>query len=144
MATHSMTYVYNKDNQVICRVHLQNNGEPSGIGADLARFLTENRKTSFPDMERLSAKLVCHFFQGQDNAMLIAPEDPYYYCEEYEYHIYQDKVRIVDCGTKEYDFNWHTDSFEQFCWNYKKETNEDEDEESDYSLSASRRRRDDE
>jgi hypothetical protein len=126
MGTRSITYIYNKAHKLICRLYLQFDGYPSGIGADLAKFLTKHNNM---DMEILSAQLVVHFFQEQPrHAMLIAPEDSLYYCEEYEYHIYEEMVRIVDRGKKEYELNWRTDEFEKFCDNYSGSHDDTDDE----------------
>ncbi len=121
MGTRSITYIYNKAHQLICRLYLQFDGYPNGVGLDLATFLTENKNM---DIESLSAKLVVHFFNEQsDYAMLIAPEDPSYYCQEYEYHICNDTVRVLECGGKEYEgLNWHTDEFQKFCEKYNMES----------------------
>lgn len=67
------------------------------------------------EMEKLSGVLVSHFFRTQgEYAMLISPFCTYYCCQDYEYHIYQDKVRLLE-GEKEYEANWKTNEFKDLC-----------------------------
>ena len=126
MDTSSMIYIYNKEEQLICKLHLQFDGYPNGIGIKIATFLTLHKNT---DMELLSAKLVSCFLKTQpEDAMLIAHEDSRYYCQSCEYHIYTNRVKIIDSSSEDYHLNWHTDEFQLFCQNFMPHTDEESDE----------------
>lgn len=141
MGTRSLTYIYDESGKVIIKMYLQFDGYPRGVGIDLAKFLKsysenpdnyegyrsdveeeenesenkENESLKYIEMEKLSGVLISHFFITQgEYAMLISPFCTYYYCQDYEYHIYQDKVRILD-GEKEYEANWKTNEFKDLC-----------------------------
>jgi hypothetical protein len=67
-------------------------------------------------MGHLAAKLIYRFFENQsDYIMLLSPFCEYYYCQEWEYHIYKDKVKIIECGGSEYEANWKTKEFFNLC-----------------------------
>jgi hypothetical protein len=128
MGTRSIIYIYDQQKKIIVRLYLQFDGYPDGVGADLAKFLSEHRDEY---MGTLAAKMVPYFFEQQpDHAHLIAPEDPHYHCEEWEYHVYADNtIRVVECGVREHNLIWKCDegldNFQKFCENYGEEEDEE-------------------
>lgn len=119
MGTRSLTYIYDESQKVIIKMYLQFDGYPSGLGRDLAKFLKNyyDENQDKIEMEKLSGNLVSYFFLKQgDYAMLISPFCTYYCCQEWEYHIYSDKVRI-EGDDIEFEADWRNDDFEEFCKN---------------------------
>ncbi len=131
MGTRSLTYVYDETGKVIIKMYLQFDGYPSGHGLDLAKFLIslnfegygdeddqdnkEEVSLKYISMERLAGNIVSHFFRTQpEYAMLVSPFCQYYFCQEWEYHIYSDKVKIVG-DEKEYEADWRSDEFKDLC-----------------------------
>jgi hypothetical protein len=128
METRSLTYVYDNNGKVIVKMYL---GYPSRHGLDLAKFLKSYAKdphnysnevildNKYIEMEKLADNLVSHFFYTKgEYVMLISPFCSYYCCQDYEYHIYPDKVRIVTYEEEECDecdVDWKTEDFEKIC-----------------------------
>ena len=111
MGTRSLTYVYDSKGNIIVKMYLQFDGYLSGHGYDLAIFLKSYCDDNHNyDMERLASDLVSKFLPTQQGyAMLVSPFDKTYYCEEWVYHIYSDKVVIL--GDSEYEADWKTNEF---------------------------------
>ncbi len=126
MGTRSLTLVYTEDNEAIMNMYAQWDGYPSGHGAELAAFLNsfeaitngirvgDERKTA-NGMGCLAAQLVAHFKVGIGSFYLypISAKD----CgQEYEYHIYKDRVTIR-FGNGEQFFTGPWEQFLNFCNN---------------------------
>ena len=122
MGTHSLTYIYDESEKIISKLYLQFDGYPSGIGSDLADYLRENGYNGV-DMERLADSLVKHFFNSQKDWAMIFPP---FNSEEWEYHIYTDKVKIIHESDRVYFADWRDESFSQLCETLEKIEEEEE------------------
>ena len=124
MGTRSLTLVYTEDYEVIMNMYAQWDGYPSGHGAELAAFLNsfeaitngirvgEERKIA-NGMGCLAAQLVAHFKVGFGSFYLypVSEKD----CgQEYEYHIYKDRVTVFGYN-KEHLFTGPWSQFLEFC-----------------------------
>ena len=112
MGTGSLTYVYNTNGKIIFIMYRQFDGYPEDHGLDIAEFLLSQRDS---EMRKLADDLFSHFQETQGNYIKEVPlDDPYFWCHDYQYHIYSDKVKIVGME-KDCEFNWKTDEFKTFC-----------------------------
>lgn len=124
MGTRSLTIVYDDEYQPIMNMYAQWDGYPSGHGAELAKFLNsfeaitngirvgEDRKTA-NGMGCLAAQLVAHFKVGVGEFYLypVSEKD----CgQEYEYHIYKDRVTVFGYDN-EHLFTGPWSQFLEFC-----------------------------
>lgn len=132
MGTRSLTYIYDSNNKVLCVLYVQFDGYLDGYGADLAQFLltysSNNMNVFRVDMGHLATKLICHVSDKFGYAGLIDPTSPYYHCEEWEYHIYDDKIKIVEVGNKEREVTWNTSEFTELCEKGMDYENDENDE----------------
>jgi len=126
MEVHSLTYIYdyseNSQNseKIISKLYLQFDGYPSGIGSDFADYLKNNGKRVNIDI--LADNFVKHFFnQQKDWAMIYPPFDS----EEWVYHIYPDKIKIVH-DDNVYFADWRNESFSQLCETLEETEKEEE------------------
>lgn len=123
MGTRSLTFVYDDNRPVIC-MYRQMDGYPSGHGAELADFLgqfeaitngyafNETRKIA-NGMGCLAAQLVAHFKTGHGGFYLY-PTNSKDCGQEYEYHIYSDRITVKDYDGKAiYTGPWQY--FKEFC-----------------------------
>lgn len=123
MGTRSLTFVYDDNRPVIC-MYRQFDGYPSGHGAELADFLNqfeaitngyafnETRKIA-NGMGCLAAQLVGHFKTGHGGFYLY-PTNSKDCGQEYEYHIYSDRITVKDYNGKAiYTGPWTY--FSEFC-----------------------------
>ena len=103
MGTRSLTFVYDED-KTLLNLYRQFDGYPSGHGVDLAKFLDgfkivngygEVKPKIANGMGCLAAQLVAHFKESVGGFYIHAVTDTN--CgQDYEYHIYQDRVIIKD------------------------------------------------
>lgn len=133
MGTRSLTYLYNKSFKLLLKFYLQFDGYPSGWGRQLSEILREHGDGNLND-------LIHHIIQGgreeqSQYAQVLDPREPYSYGEEWEYHIYHDRVVVIDlCSSeKNYTANWRTSDFEDLCTRlgYGEHSNSDSDSESE-------------
>lgn len=123
MGTRSLTFVY-EDNAPLMCMYRQFDGYPAGHGLELANFLTsfdaivngygiqEERKVA-NGMGCLAAQMVANFKVGVGN-FYIYPVDCGDCGQEYEYHVYQDKLVLKDdCGNELVNGTWA--EFKDFC-----------------------------
>jgi hypothetical protein len=127
MGTRSLTFVYDGRTRVMC-MYRQFDGYPSGHGAELASFLSgfdavvngytfnETRKVA-NGMGCLAAQLVANFKVGVGGFYLY-PTNSKDCGQEYEYHVYEDKVVVKET----YDdnraiFTGTWTEFAEFCQN---------------------------
>ena len=119
MGTRSLTYVYNEnDNErpVVC-MYRQFDGYPSGHGAELAEFLTpmktkeEGRNAN--GMGCLAAQMIAYFKEGAYNIYLQFPELGQDSWQEYEYHVFSDKVVVQNPTEVIFSGSWK--EFTEFC-----------------------------
>jgi hypothetical protein len=105
MGTRSLTFVYS-DGSVVMNMYRQFDGYPTGHGAELAEFLgsfdaivngyafNESRKVA-NGMGCLAAQLVANFKVGVGGFYLY-PADATDCGQEYEYHVYENVVKVKD------------------------------------------------
>lgn len=134
MGTRSLTFVYTDHYdgggcEPIINMYRQFDGYPSGHGAELATFLSsfeavvsgisldEKRKVA-NGMGCLAAQLVGHFKIGAGGFYLY-PVSSIDCGQEYEYHIYSDRITVFEYGG-EHLFTGPWSAFTEFCT--KKET----------------------
>lgn len=123
MGTRSLTFVYNHTRRVVC-MYRQFDGYPSGHGRELAEFLAgfdavvnglrvgETRKVA-NGMGCLAAQLVANF-KVSSGGFYLYPTDTSDVGEEYEYHVYADKVVVKDgVGAKLFAGSWS--DFTEYC-----------------------------
>lgn len=128
MGTRSLTFVFEsyKDGDVpILCLYRQYDGYPSGHGAELAEFLKGKRLVNgmsgdtsmvFNGMGCLAASLVANFKTAAGQFYIHAPIEGRDDCQDYEYHVYADKIRVVSCyGDKEVIFLGSWEDFSAFC-----------------------------
>jgi hypothetical protein len=123
MGTRSLTFVYDDNRRVVC-MYRQFDGYPSGHGSELAKFLTSFGAfvNGLPvvrihkvanGMGCLAAQLVSNFKVAAGDFYLY-PTDTSDVGEEYEYHVYFDKVVIKDdMGAKLFAGSWS--DFAEYC-----------------------------
>jgi hypothetical protein len=95
MGTRSLTFVYDGDVPVI-NMYRQFDGYPSGHGAELAEFLDGIEGAN--GMGCLAAQLIANF-KKTVGGFYIHPVTDADCGQEYEYHIYEDKVIVNSCAT---------------------------------------------
>jgi hypothetical protein len=126
MGTRSLTLVYDEARQPIINMYAQWDGYPSGHGLELAEFLNsieavtngilvgEKRKTA-NGMGCLAAQMVAHF-KTDVGSFYLYPVTAKDCGQEYEYHIYHDRVTIR-FGNGEQFFTGPWSEFLNFCKN---------------------------
>ena len=120
MGTRCLTYVYDGDEPFVC-MYRQFDGYPSGHGADLADFLHDGKLVNgipfgdkakiFNGMSCLAAQMVAHFKDGPGNIYLYAPKLDQDAWQDYEYHVYENKVKVT--GGSVFEGTW--EEFAEFC-----------------------------
>jgi hypothetical protein len=123
MGTRSLTFVYDDTRRVVC-MYRQFDGYPSGHGRELATFLAgfdavvnglrvgETRKVA-NGMGCLAAQLVSNF-KVAAGGFYLYPTNTSDVGEEYEYHVYADKVVVKD-GLGETLFSESWEDFTEYC-----------------------------
>lgn len=134
MGTRSLTYVYDTwtndndervDTPVVC-MYRQFDGYPEGHGIELARFLNKGRLVNglgsdinnvFNGMGCLAAQMVANFKNGPGGFYLHAPILDRDDWQDYEYHIFEDKVKVFSgsYGDNRVLFVGTWDKFLEFC-----------------------------
>ena len=136
MGTRCLTFVYdgsNSDdgtNEPIMCIYRQYDGYPSGHGHELAQFLNsktivngygEQNSMEANGMSCLAAQLVVQLKHGVGGIYIYAPMVGRDHWQDYEYHVYEDKVIVQNCNTV-YDsghnqviFDGTWEDFAQFC-----------------------------
>jgi hypothetical protein len=112
--------VYDGNEPVVC-MYGQFDGYPSGYGADLADFLHDGKLVNgipfgsqdkiFNGMSCLAAQLVAHFKIGVGNFYLYPVKQGQDCWQDYEYHVYADKVKVTGYST--FEGTWQ--EFAEFC-----------------------------
>jgi len=120
MGTRCLTYVYDGDDIVAC-MYRHFDGYPSGHGSDLADFLHDGKLVNgipfgdkakiFNGMSCLAAQMVAHFKDGPGNIYLYPPKLGQDAWQDYEYHVYKDKVKVA--GGSAFEGTW--EEFAEFC-----------------------------
>jgi hypothetical protein len=137
MGTRSLTFVYdstgdNGESEPIMCVYRQFDGYPSGHGHELAQFLDSKTlvngfggvdlEVEANGMSCLAAQLVVQLKHGVGGIYIYAPVLGRDYGQDYEYHVYEDKVIVYHDFPYEgnrYDqeplFEGTWEEFRQFC-----------------------------
>ena len=120
MGTRSLTFVYDGDVPVI-NIYRQYDGYPSGHGHELAQFLDSKtlvngfgKQNSFEanGMGCLAAQLIVQLKHGV-GGIYIYPVTSTDCFQDYEYHVYEDKVIVKDPTAVIFEGTW--EEFAQFC-----------------------------
>ena len=117
MGTRSLTYVFDtytnddgaEEHRPIINLYRQYDGYMEGHGLELAEFLApytvvnglglgEERKVA-NGMGCLAGQLVAHFKKGAGQFYLHAPVLGQDCCQEYEYHVFKDSVKVISIGS---------------------------------------------
>lgn len=122
MGTRSLTFVYEDKQRLLC-MYRQFDGYPAGHGRELAEFLAsfdavvngirlgETRKIA-NGMGCLGAQLVANF-KVEAGGFYLYPTSTKDAGQEYEYHIYADKIVVKDSTNKVFEGSWV--QFAAFC-----------------------------
>jgi hypothetical protein len=124
MGTRSLTYVYEDETPIIC-MYRQFDGYPSGHGIGLSEFLTKlkiaNGISCNPElfsfangMGCLAAQMIVWFKKTPGGFYIYPVEPDQNCCQEYEYHVYENKVVVKD--PIEVIFEGSYDEFMSFCY----------------------------
>ena len=120
MGTRCLTFVYDGDVPVI-NIYRQYDGYPSGHGHELAQFLdSKNLVNGFGEqnsfeangMGCLAAQLIVQLKHGV-GGIYIYPVSSTDCFQDYEYHVYEDKVIVKDPTAVIFEGTW--EEFAQFC-----------------------------
>jgi len=120
MGTRSLTFVYDGDVPVI-NIYRQYDGYPSGHGHELAQFLDSKtlvngfgKQNSFEanGMGCLAAQLIVQLKHGV-GGIYIYPVSSTDCFQDYEYHVYEDRVVVKDPTAVIFEGTW--EDFAQFC-----------------------------
>ena len=120
MGTRSLTFVYDGDVPVI-NIYRQYDGYPSGHGHELAQFLdSKNLVNGFGEqnsfeangMGCLAAQLIVQLKHGV-GGIYIYPVSSTDCFQDYEYHVYEDRVVVKDPTAVIFEGTW--EEFAQFC-----------------------------
>ena len=120
MGTRSLTFVYDGDVPVI-NIYRQFDGYPSGHGHELAQFLDSKtlvngfgKQNSFEanGMGCLAAQLIVQLKHGV-GGIYIYPVSSTDCFQDYEYHVYEDRVVVKDPTAVIFEGTW--EEFAQFC-----------------------------
>ena len=122
MGTRSLTFVYEDKQRLLC-MYRQFDGYPAGHGRELVWFLAsfdavvngirsgETRKVA-NGMGCLGAQLVANF-KVDAGGFYLYPTSTKDAGQEYEYHIYADKIVVKDPTNKVFEGSWV--QFAAFC-----------------------------
>ena len=122
MGTRSLTFVYDGDEPMI-NMYRQFDGYPSGHGSELATFLNSFdaivNGISVGDTRRiangmgcLAAQLIAHF-KIDAGGFYIYPVTAKDCGQDYEYHVYEDKVVVKNPTEVIFSGTWR--EFNEFC-----------------------------
>ena len=120
MGTRSLTFVYDGNVPVI-NIYRQFDGYPSGHGHELAQFLnskklvngyTDKNSAEANGMGCLAAQLIVQLKHGV-GGIYIHPVTSTDCGQDYEYHVYEDKVVVKDPTAVIFEGTWK--QFAQFC-----------------------------
>ena len=120
MGTRSLTFVYDGNVPVI-NIYRQFDGYPSGHGHELAQFLNsktlvngygEQNSAEANGMGCLAAQLIVQLKHGV-GGIYIYPVTSTDCFQDYEYHVYEDKVIVKDPTAVIFEGTW--EEFAQFC-----------------------------
>ena len=120
MGTRSLTFVYDGEKPII-KMYRQFDGYPEGHGQELAEFLlsgemvngySSKTEKQFNGMGCLAAQMIAEFKNGVGGFYIHSVTDKDCW-QDYEYHVYEDKVVIKD--PSEVIFSGTYAEFKDFC-----------------------------
>jgi len=121
MGTRSLTFVYDGAKPII-NMYRQFDGYPKGHGSELSEFLmsgeivngffSNDNAKQFNGMGCLAAQMIA-YFKKSVGGFYIYPVDTNDYSQDYEYHVYEDKVVIQNPGEIIFSGTWN--EFRDFC-----------------------------
>jgi hypothetical protein len=120
MGTRSLTFVYDGDKAII-NMYRQFDGYPTGHGQELADFLDgfeivngfgEVKPKIANGMGCLAAQMIAHFKKSV-GGFYIHPVTDTDCWQDYEYHVYEDKVVVKNPSEVIFEGSW--DNFRTFC-----------------------------
>jgi hypothetical protein len=123
MGTRSLTYVYDGDTPIVC-MYRQFDGYPTGHGAELAEFLSEGKIVNglgsdngkvFNGMGCLAAQMIAHFKQTPGGFYIHAIDLDQDSWQDYEYHLYDNKVKITTAMQENIIFEGTWVEFDDYC-----------------------------
>jgi hypothetical protein len=121
MGTRSLTFVYEGEMPII-NMYRQFDGYPTGHGQELANFLlsgelvngySEKQSVQFNGMGCLAAQMIANF-KNSVGGFYIHSIDSTDCWQEYEYHVYEDKVVLKNPTEVIFSGTW--DEFHSFCY----------------------------
>jgi len=118
MGTRSLTFVYTEHNEPIMNMYRQYDGYPTGHGAELAEFLLNCNHNG---MSCLAASMLSAFKESL-GSIYIYPIDSTDCNQEYEYHVYENRVEVYEInfyGSSEKTsiFSGSWEELKKFCSN---------------------------
>ena len=122
MGTRSLTFVYEGDKPFV-NMYRQFDGYPSGHGQELAEFLNSGKMVNgipvgqknvrfFNGMPCLAAQMVANF-KDEAGGFYLYPVDARDCWQEYEYHVFENKVIVKDPENVIFEGTWK--EFYDFC-----------------------------
>ena len=120
MGTRSLTFVYEGDEPLI-NMYRQFDGYPTGHGAELAEFLDgfkivngygEVKPKIANGMSCLAGQMISNFKKTVGGFYIHAITDTDC-CQDYEYHVYEDKVVVKNPTEVIFEGTWNR--FKAFC-----------------------------
>ena len=123
MGTRSLTFVY-EGKKPFVNMYRQFDGYPSGHGQELAEFLLSGKMVNgipvgqknvrfFNGMSCLAAQMIANF-KKESGGFYLYPIDSMDCWQEYEYHVYENKVVVKDPKNVIFDGTW--EEFHSFCY----------------------------
>ena len=122
MGTRSLTFVYDGDEPIV-NMYRQFDGYPEGHGQELAEFLCSGKlvtgysqsmtdEIKFNGMSCLAAQMITNFKKTVGGFYIHAVTNNDF-DQEYEYHVYENRVVITDPGAEIFSGTWS--EFKNFC-----------------------------
>ena len=121
MGTRSLTFVYEGEMPIV-NMYRQFDGYPTGHGQELADFLlsgelingySKKQSVQFNGMGCLAAQMIA-YFKNTVGGFYIYSVDSTDCWQEYEYHVYGDKVVVKNPTEVIFSGTW--DEFHSFCY----------------------------
>ena len=121
MGTRSLTFVYEGEMPIV-NMYRQFDGYPTGHGQELADFLlsgelvngySKKQSVQFNGMGCLAAQMIA-YFKNTVGGFYIHSVDSTDCWQEYEYHVYEDKVVVKNPTEVIFSGTW--DEFHSFCY----------------------------
>ena len=123
MGTRSLTFVYDNNKEPMLNMYRQFDGYPSGHGSELAEFLNSfdaivngipvgDKRKMANGMGCLAAQMIANF-KTEVGGFYIYPVTAEDCGQDYEYHVYENKVIVKNPTEVIFDGSWK--DFNEFC-----------------------------